>query len=70
MAENEAIKRLLAAVSLRDDQSAYRELFILLHNRLKQFAFSIIRSGEEAEEIVSDVFINIWQRRHQSAQID
>lgn len=70
MPENEDIKRLLAAVSLNDDQSAYRELFIRLHNRLKQFAWSIVRSGEEAEEIVSDIFIRIWQKRHQLADIE
>jgi RNA polymerase sigma-70 factor (family 1) len=70
MPENEDIKRLLAAVSLNNDQSAYRELFIRLHNRLKQFAWSIVRSSEEAEEIVSDIFIRIWQNRQQLVTID
>jgi RNA polymerase sigma-70 factor (family 1) len=55
---------------LNNDQSAYRELFIRLHNRLKQFAWSIVRSGEEAEEIVSDIFIRIWQNRQQLVTID
>ena len=69
MPGNQDIKQLLAAVSLNDDQSAYRELFILLHKRLKQFSFSIIRSVEEAEEIVSDLFIRIWQKRKQLSHI-
>lgn len=70
MPENEQIKRLLTAISLNSDQAAYRELFILLHARLKQFAYSILKSGEEAEELVSDVFIRIWQKRDQLGQIN
>jgi RNA polymerase sigma-70 factor (ECF subfamily) len=70
MTENDKIKRLLAAIELNNDKSAYKELFILLYARLKQFAFSILRSGEEAEELVSDVFIKIWQRRSQLGSIE
>ncbi len=70
MPENDQIKRLLSAVSLNDDQGAYRELFILLHSRLKQFAYSILKSTEEAEELVSDVFIRIWQKRDQLLSIE
>ena len=49
MPENDYIKRLLSAIALNDDQVAYKELFLLLHGRLKQFAYSILKSGEEAE---------------------
>jgi len=70
MPENDQIKRLLSAISLNDDQAAYRELFILLHSRLKQFAYSILKSAEEAEELVSDVFIKIWQKRSELTGIE
>jgi len=70
MLENDKIKLLLSAVSLHNDQKAYKELFILLHSRLKQFAYSILKSKEEAEELVSDVFIGIWQRRNQYTSIE
>ena len=70
MPENELLKRLLADISINSDQAAYRELFILLHARLKQFAYSILKSGEEAEELVSDVFIGIWQKRDQLGKIN
>lgn len=46
-----------------DDQAAYKELFILFYHPLLQFADSIIRSREQAEEIVSDVFMNVWEKR-------
>ncbi|HSC40290.1 MAG TPA: RNA polymerase sigma-70 factor [Chitinophagaceae bacterium] len=46
-----------------DDQSAYKELFVLLYNPLLQFAASFVKAKEPAEEIVSDVFMAIWERR-------
>lgn len=70
MLENEQIKRLLSAIALYDDQTAYKELFILLHSRLKQFAYSILKSGEEAEELVSDIFIIVWQKRNKLISIE
>jgi RNA polymerase sigma-70 factor (ECF subfamily) len=70
MLENDQIKRLLSAIALDNDQVAYKELFILLHNRLKQFSYSILKSGEEAEELVSDLFIRIWQKREQLTSIE
>ena len=70
MAENEKIKRLLSLIALNNDQVAYKELFILLHGRLKQFAYSILKSSEEAEELVSDVFVRIWEKRDQLTAIE
>lgn len=70
MPENNHIKRLLSAIALDNDQAAYKELFVLLHGRLKQFAYSILKSGEEAEELVSDVFVNIWQKKDQLSSIE
>jgi RNA polymerase sigma-70 factor (ECF subfamily) len=70
MLENDYIKRLLTAIAQKNDQAAYKELFLLLHGRLKQFAYSILKSGEEAEELVSDVFIRIWQKKEQLTTIE
>jgi RNA polymerase sigma-70 factor (family 1) len=70
MPENDHIRRLLSAIALNNDQVAYKELFLLLHGPLKQFAYSILKSGEEAEELVSDIFIRIWQKRDQLTSIE
>ena len=70
MLENEQIKRLLAAIALNDDKAAYKELFILLHSRLKQFSYSILKSNEESEELVSDLFINVWEKRNKLTAIE
>lgn len=46
-----------------NDQAAYKELFTAFYPRLMPLAVGIIKSRQAAEEIVSDVFINIWQKR-------
>src|ERR1700755_981297 len=46
-----------------DDQMAYKELFVLLYNPLLQFAAAFVKAKEPAEEIVSDVFMAIWEKR-------
>ncbi len=70
MHEDEEIKRLLSAIAFANDQAAYKKLFILLHSRLKQFAYSILKSQEEAEELVSDLFIKLWEKRSQLTTIE
>lgn len=70
MPENDHIKRLLSAISLHDDQIAYKDLFVQLHSWLKQFAYSILKSGEEAEELGSDNFINIRVKREHIINIE
>lgn len=70
MTENDEIKRLLSAIAFQNDQAAYKELFILLHSRLKQFGYSILKSNEEAEELVSDIFIKVWGKKEKLVTID
>jgi RNA polymerase sigma-70 factor (family 1) len=70
MLENDYIKRLLFSIAVENDQAAYKELFLLLHGRLKQFSFAILKSHEEAEELVSDIFIRIWQKKDQLTTIE
>jgi RNA polymerase sigma-70 factor (family 1) len=45
------------------DESAFRKLYDHYSPRLFQFAYAIIHSREVAEEIVADVFLQIWQKR-------
>ena len=52
-----------------DDQLAYRQLFILFYNKLSRFVMGFTKSKELTEEIVSDVFINIWRRRKNMEEI-
>ena len=70
MSKNENIRLLQQAIACFDDTQAYEQLFLLFYPSLVPFAVSMIKSKELAEEIVSDVFIKIWQRRHQLDKVD
>jgi RNA polymerase sigma-70 factor (family 1) len=53
-----------------EDAVAYKKLFLLFFLPLKSFSYSILKLNESAEEVVSDVFIEIWARRKQLMEIE
>jgi RNA polymerase sigma-70 factor (ECF subfamily) len=57
------IELLQQKIALFDDQQSYNELFLHFYASLQQFAFLYIQSKQLSEEIVSDVFIKIWEKR-------
>ncbi|HMR92337.1 MAG TPA: RNA polymerase sigma-70 factor [Chitinophagaceae bacterium] len=63
------IKQLLDRVAAYGDEAAYKELFILLHRPLCQFAYGILKSQDDAQEVVSDVFISLWEKREKLGDI-
>lgn len=66
----ELIKDLQRQIAVHDDMKAYKELYILLFDGLHKLSYSLIKSREGAEEIVSDSFIKLWQIRSQLHRID
>ena len=52
-----------------DDQLAYRQLFIQFYSKLSRFVMGFTKNKELTDEIVSDVFINIWRRRKNLGEI-
>ena len=64
------LKEIQRRIAVYDDEKAYRELYFLFYKALSQFAFSFVKSREMAEEIVSDVFINIWKGRKNMEAIE
>ncbi len=66
----DSFKYLQSRIACFDDQAAYKELFTSLYSPLLLFAKSIVKSKQAAEEIVSDVFIKIWERRRELEKID
>ncbi|MDB5200620.1 MAG: polymerase sigma-70 factor [Ferruginibacter sp.] len=45
------------------DTHAFEQLYLLFYADLHEFAFRIIKSYHIAEEIVEDVFVQIWKKR-------
>jgi len=60
---------LLGTRIANDDQLAYRQLFIQFHTKLSRFVMGFTKNKELTDEIVSDVFINIWRRRKNIEEI-
>ena len=50
-------------VALFNDQHAFKQLFKHYYTGLFQFAASIVKIKEVAEEIVEDLFVKIWNKR-------
>lgn len=70
--EKERLKRLVRLMSGGDAQ-AFREFFDLLYPRFYRFAFYYVKSDILSEEIVSDVFMKLWNNReklHEIEQLD
>ena len=64
------IQTLLLSIAHQDDQKAFEELFEIIYQQLYRFAYHFTKNKEQAEEIVSDVFFNIWQKRKNLYQVN
>jgi len=63
------IQFLQTRIAFHDDHQAYKELFLGLYSYLYHFALSFVKSKQPAEEILSDVFIKLWEKRKEIDQI-
>lgn len=63
MLSEEEIGSLQSRIAGEEDTRAFAQLYLAYMHRLMQFANSIIKNKELAEEIISDVFIRLWQNR-------
>ena len=56
---------LLIRAFKKGDTGAFEILFKLYHKRLYAFLFSLLKSKDDAEEIVQDTFVKIWEKREE-----
>ena len=61
--QSEYIKDLLMQISEADDMRAYEKFYYSFYTPLYNFGFSIVGSKQQAEDIISEVFIKIWRFR-------
>ena len=64
------INELQYQIAAYEDQTAYKTLFFTLFPSLQNFAFSIVKSRVLAEEIASDMLLEVWMRRHKLMDIE
>ncbi|MDR2562996.1 MAG: RNA polymerase sigma-70 factor [Prevotellaceae bacterium] len=53
-----------------DDESALKDLYMAYYEPLFRFAMHFTKSEMIAEEIVSDVFFNLWQNRNRTPEVN
>lgn len=63
------LKALWKAVCMEDDQQSFRQLFNHFYTGLVRFAMDLTISREAAEELVADVFVQLWKNRKQTDPI-
>ena len=54
----------------RGSQKAFETLFERYSRELYAYSLQFTKSSEEAEEIVHDVFLCLWNNRHRLKQVD
>ena len=59
----ERITYLQERIAQHDDQFAYKQLFLHFARPLEIFSSGILGNYELAQEIVSDVFLRVWEQR-------
>ncbi|KAA2242537.1 RNA polymerase sigma-70 factor [Chitinophaga agrisoli] len=59
----QGIKELYDSVCLKDDMTAYQQLFLVMETPLIAFIKALVGATEVAEELYSDLFVKIWARR-------
>lgn len=62
-------KKLLDLVS-KGDEAAFNELFELYYASVYTAAVKLLHSTTAAEEVVQDVFLDVWMQRHKLPQIE
>lgn len=49
----------------KNSEIAFDELFRKYHRKLVYFALKIVKNHDIANEVVQDLFVNFWEKRHQ-----
>ena len=63
MIDSIEVAKLQKLIALSNDQTAYVRLFRIYFTPLHHFACTIVHSKQVAEEVISDVFLQVWQNR-------
>ena len=64
------IQELLERISGKSDEIAFRHLYEIFTPGLLRFSFSFLKKKELSEEVVADVFFNVWILRSKLQNIE
>ncbi|WP_438865081.1 sigma-70 family RNA polymerase sigma factor [Neptunicella sp.] len=60
----QSLEQLLVAIAQHQDRNAFIELFNAISAKLKAYALSCGANDSDAEEIVQECFITVWNKAH------
>lgn len=60
---------LIQEMASTNSESAYKALFKVLFEPLRNFSLSIVKSSELAEEVASDVLFRLWYNREKLCEV-
>lgn len=63
------IRSVLEDLATRDSESAFKSLYMSYSDRIMRYLVMYVKSGQIAEELVSDVFFALWENRKQLPEI-
>ena len=64
MKQNETAEdKLLVNRLIKDNKAAFEQLFRKYHEQVYYFALRYMKTKEDAEEVVQEIFIRIWENR-------
>lgn len=63
------IRSVLEDLATRDSEPAFKSLYMSYSDRIMRYLVMYVKSGQIAEELVSDVFFALWENRKQLPEI-
>lgn len=66
----ETQEEMVYAIARHDDRRAFRQLFDMYYPKLLNYAFFILESGIDAQEVVSSLFVKVWSQRNKLSEVN
>jgi RNA polymerase sigma-70 factor (ECF subfamily) len=63
------LQSLQERIASYNDEQAFKDLYYHFYNKLFHFAYAFTKNRQPAEEIIEDVFINVWKNRAHVGEI-
>jgi RNA polymerase sigma-70 factor (family 1) len=64
------IKELQRSIAANEDSLAFKKLYFLFYLPLSNFAYALLKSKEQSEDLVSDLFLDLWSKRKNLESIE
>jgi RNA polymerase sigma-70 factor (ECF subfamily) len=60
---NASLSNIIVSISENGDEQSFKELYLHFYPGLLSYASSVVKNTQDAEEVIEDVFVKIWESR-------